>query len=251
MAERLFYCYLKYQKGHNINIWKKLIKLPWHIPICTVMLFAAITATFVLWFFPTFKNAQYICGALTVIICIIMYIITERFQINTSNISMSKYQTHCTELRKWLNENNIKTDYEINLLHKRLIEHINEKKAERKEQNDRVDKWTQTLAIPVLLAIITTMIDKGISIQDSIFFSLGLVFIFAICCCIVWFMKIMIQFPDKQKLEQMNFFADDLQVLLDLNSNNKKCYSKPKTKMENNKKYNSHDNFNNKIGERQ
>lgn len=251
MVSRLLYCYLNFQKEQNTSISKKLVKLPRHIFICAIMLFAAIIATLVLTFFPDLRLFEYICCTLAVILCIIMYIITERFQINTSNTSIGKYQTYCTELRKWLNENNIKSNDEINLLHKRLIEHINEKKEERKEQNDRVDKWTQTLAIPVLLAIITTMIDKGISIQDSIFFSLGLVFIFAICCCIVWFMKIMIQFPDKRKIEQMKFFADDLQVLLDLNSNNKKCYSKPKTKMQNNKKYNSHDNFNNKIGERQ
>lgn len=218
MAERMLYYYLDYQKDHNTNIWKKLIKLPWHILICTIMLFVAIAANFVLWFFPTLKIVQYTCGALTFIICIIMYVITERFQISTSKISMSKYQTHCTELRKWLNENNIKTDDEINLLRKRLIEHIDEKKAERKEQNDRVDKWTQTLAIPVLLAIITAVIDKEISIQDSIFFTLGLVLIFTTCCCIAWFMKIMIQFPDKRKIEQMKYFAEDLQCLLDLHS---------------------------------
>ena len=196
MTEKLFYCYLNYQKSHNTNIWKKLIKLPWYI-----------------------------------IICIIMYIITERFQINTSDSFMSKYQTHCSELSEWLEENNITTDYKIHLLHKRLIEYINEKKAERKEQNDRVDKWTQTLAIPILLAVITAVMNKNLSIQDSILFSLSLVIIFTISCCLVWVMRIIIQFPDKRKIEQMKFFADDLQGLLDLHNVEKNIVVKKQHKI--------------------
>ena len=231
MTEKLFYCYLNYQKSHNTNIWKKLIKLPWYIIICTIMLFATATATFVLSFFPTLIMGEYICCILTVIICIIMYIITERFQINTSDSFMSKYQTHCSELSEWLEENNITTDYKIHLLHKRLIEYINEKKAERKEQNDRVDKWTQTLAIPILLAVITAVMNKNLSIQDSILFSLSLVIIFTISCCLVWVMRIIIQFPDKRKIEQMKFFADDLQGLLDLHNVEKNIVVKKQHKI--------------------
>lgn len=199
---------------------EKLIKLPWYILICAIMLFATATATFVLSFFSTLIIAEYICCILAVVICFIMYIMTERFQINTSDSFMSKYQSHCSELSEWLEENNITTDYKIHLLHKRIIEHINEKKAELKEQNDRVDKWTKTLAIPILLAVITAVMNKENSIRDSILFSLSLVIIFTISCCIVWGMRIIIQFPDKRKIEQMKFFADDLQDLLDLHNHN-------------------------------
>lgn len=250
MVSRLLYCYLNFQKEQNTSISKKLVKLPRHIFICAIMLFAAIIATLVLTFFPDLRLFEYICCTLAVILCIIMYIITERFQINTSNTSIDKYQTYCTELRKWLNENNIKSNDEINLLYERLTERINEKQAECKEQNDRVDKWTQTLAIPVLLAIITAVLDKGNNIQNSILLTLDLTIFFSICCCIVWFVKIIVQFPDKRKIEQMRFFADDLQGLIDQNTNNKKVYNKPKTRTQNNKKYNSHNRSNNKAGEK-
>ena len=218
MIEKLYYCYLDYQKEQNKNIWKNIIKLPRYMLICIIIFFAITIADCVLVFIPKLQILLYIFSLVTLVAIVVIYLITERFHIVNGKSSLDKYRIYCEKLNRWLQQNNITTDEKIHLVHTRLMEYINEKKSERIEQNKRVDKWTQALAIPVLITIIAAVMDNYDDWGAIITFIFTLLSIFILINGFICLLRTITWFPDKRKIEQMKYFAEDLQGLLDLHN---------------------------------
>lgn len=218
MIERLYYCYLDYQKDQNKIIWKNITKLPRYILIYTIVFLAIIITDCVLIFLPSLRILLYIFSLVIIIAIVIMYFITEHFHIANGNSGMDKYREYCEKLNNWLQQKNITTDEKIHLVHTRLIEYITEKKSERIEQNNRVDKWTQALAIPVVITIIAAVMNKFDDFGVIMTYIFTLLSMFIVINGFICLMRTITWLPDKRKIEQMKYFAEDLQGILDLHS---------------------------------
>ncbi len=211
MDKRLFYCYMKYQKERNDTIWKRLKKIPWLVKtVFVVMLVCSIT-----FFIPLFQKYMLWIAVIEVILSLILWFLVENFQIKTSDEKLEEYYNYCRELEIWLNSQGLVSVKAIKLLRKRLNNRIDEMRKQRKDNNARFDKWIQTLVIPITLAVFSTIIKGQDSIEmfSTIFLMLSVfAFIYGFvsgCRSYAWF-------PKKRVLEQMGFFASDLQGILDL-----------------------------------
>lgn len=227
MDEILFYNYLNYQKEQNLPLSKKLLKTPTIMKIFIIISILAVATYTVFYFSPELKTystiVSFIASVVEALICIALYVYIERYQIKNSSCALEKRLNYCKKLSLWLSDNMSLTDDAIELLYKRLIEQINAQNADHKEQNNRVDKWIQVLVIPVILSIISSLISKQTDFSDMMTVTISLMFIILMIYFFIWIVRCILWFPTKRKNEQMKFFANDLQDIMDLKILNNTC----------------------------
>lgn len=160
MDEILLNCYLKYKKEQSISLWKKIMKNSTLLSAVIIMVLLVGSAGFavVISMIESIRIWMWIAVAVEMILCVILYILTEKYEIESSSENMENHISDCYKLAEWLGYYQISSDEAIRLLHKRLTDQIDEIKAECKVKRERRDKWLQTLMLPVMLSIISVAI---------------------------------------------------------------------------------------------
>ena len=106
---------------------------------------------------------------------------------------------------------------DVKIVFDRITIKIDKMKAERESSNARLDKWLQILIIPVVIAIITAIVAKQISIEKMISYSISIIVLFAIIYGTILIFREISYLPKKRRIAQMECFANDLQAILDIN----------------------------------
>lgn len=227
MDEILLNCYLKYKKEQDELLWKKIIKNGTFRLVAIIMAFIIICAVgaVVISLIESIRIWSWIPLALEVICCVILYILTEQYEIKNSSDNMEKYISNCHKLEAWLQKNQISSDEAIQLLHKRLTDQIDEIKAECKIKRERREKWLQTLMLPVMLSIISVAIANRTNTSEIITVVASITFGFYLIYGVYSINPIFTELLKKRRLERIKYFARDLQDILDLH-----YYEKCKTK---------------------
>lgn len=219
MTETMFNRYLLYQKEKNATIWRKLLKLPWRIWIVLLLTVAAILISIIMLFLPCAQPFLWISSIVEIILIVLFYLVTERFQITSSKETLERLQNYYKELAGWLGENGYGTNEAIRILYNRVAEYVGKEEGKRKEREATVEKWLQTLAVPVILSVISTVISGQSNLEIMINVVMIIMAVFITCCSIGWVIKGILEFPQKRRLEQMKWFMEDLQDILDIEEN--------------------------------
>lgn len=214
MDEYIFYCYMKYQKDNNPDIIKRLKVLPKHILIMMIVAVVAFVVSLVALFVGN-EMISSLCIFIMAIFSFLLYWRVDNYQIKKSEKVIDRYKTICSELEEWLKTLGIETNEDIQLLYNRLTERISKQKETREKSNNRVDKWIQVLAIPLLLCIISEIIKSDVDISIAITNVFVAILIGALVFLGVYVCQIIKWFPIKRKIVQMQYFADDLRAILD------------------------------------
>jgi uncharacterized membrane protein YraQ (UPF0718 family) len=222
METYLFYAYLKYAKENKQSFWPKLLSRP-----ISVIIFFSLTLL------------SCVCGAIfallgwsiaaligmvgEIVFGIIFYNCSEKYQIDFCVEEYDKYVEYCANLHKWLKKFNKPSADDIQELYDKIQAKITRMKTEEENSKARGDRWLQTLIIPAIIAIITTIIAKQENIEEMLAYALVIVILFAVVYGTIAIIKSIGSFPQKRRIEQMECFASDLQGVLDfINSNAKK-----------------------------
>lgn len=222
MDEKVFFCYLDYQKKSRSPIWKRILRLPIGVGVSLVIgvlsiVFAILTVSISAW-----REWQMVASAAEVISCVLLLVFTEKYQIKSSKENLSKYEIYCKDLMNWLNTYGFSEKAKVELLYKRISERIVIQEKEKKESSDRSEKWIQTFIIPIVLAVVSAIIANQkdlITMFASVF---SIVFIFILIYSLYSVFRTAHWFPVKRKTEQMKRFAEDLRAILDFEELNRK-----------------------------
>ncbi len=214
MDERVFICYLNYQKSNNPDISKKLKVLPldiWVLMIAVVIsICGAIGSVCKGW-----DYASYIFLFCEVVLSILFYWRFENYRIKISKISLEKHREYCLNIEDWLKTIKIEKYEHIELVYKRITERIVKNENEHKNSSDRLDKWVQVLAVPVLLCFITEIIKSDADLVVAVANLFVVIFISIIGFSSVYIFRFLKWFPIKREIAQMQYFAEDLRSILD------------------------------------
>ena len=217
MDQLLFYHYLNYQKEHNPSLAKRLSLLP---RVACVLFFVTIACAIVgmVWLFRGATAKALIAVGIELASSEIFYHYMELYKIKTSKQRLIQRIDHWYDLRNWLKENSIQGYAAIETIRERITASVNDAKAERKEAGQRFDKWMQTLAIPVVLAIITSVVNQTNAFEVKLVNIFTIILVFALVCGLIRCWQNIKWFDCSQKAAQMAYFAEDLQGVLDLDN---------------------------------
>lgn len=129
---------------------------------------------------------------------------------------------YCFEIKSWLESVGVNTTPEnLNIIIDRVKSQITYLDSVRNNNRNRIEKWSQVLIIPILLAVFSQIIKEQ---QDlSILFAYTATMLIVIGSFGLVFLNCYnaLDFYKKRKLEQMKSFADDLQGVVDSQFDNK------------------------------
>lgn len=231
MEKRLFNLYLKYIEEHCPSVWARLNKIPRKIK-CHMggMIISYVLALISLYVSKSLNETWALIVAsssiLFLISCVVfglfLFFSTEKYEIDVSDKTIKEYWQYCFGVRNWfLNEFILEKlsekdlDDNITEVRKRVDLYLLEQAQKIESRNSRIDKWVQALAVPFVLAIITSVLDKSEATVNAISEIFAILLVFVALFGVVWTIYSVVRVFKRQKLEQMKRFSEDLQGALD------------------------------------
>lgn len=212
----IFNSYLKYQKENSPSLFRKMKKTPKYLwillglaVICAIsgMIFSFIEN--LSWLFLVFAPAE-------IVFTFMAFVLQERWEIKHSDREMEKFKTSSIEFYNWLSNLSIKSREDIELLLERLNDYRDGQIEKREKQNNKIDKWMQTLIIPLILAIITALISNQADIESVLTFIFFMLAIVAMIYGLIWLVRSVVGILQTQRRNQLDYFITDLQGVLDV-----------------------------------
>lgn len=216
MENYLFYAYLNFAKDNKQTFWPKLLSQPKAIIIIFSLVFVSCLSASV---FALFNCLIGVIISITVELIFggIFCWLSDKHHIDFCFEEYSKYKKYCNDLFLWMKSFDVNSIKDVKIVFDRITIKIDKMKAERESSNARLDKWLQILIIPVVIAIITAIVAKQISIEEMISYSISIIVLFAIIYGTILIFREISYLPQKHRIAQMECFANDLQAILDIN----------------------------------
>lgn len=214
MENYILNCYTKWLKDKQGNILKRISKLTIVAIILIVLLF--FTLGFAVFFLFTNNECVLYVAAFEVVLGVVSYIYTDKYEIKHSFNDFEKYKTHCTELKKMLiNKTQINESF-IPVIIARLQMKIDVLELKSKTNYEHVHKLMQLLVLPVILVML-----EGIIGEQSVEFAMGYGFTMISMLLIVYgilfgVISLYNGAVIKRQQEKYQQLVEDLQSILDL-----------------------------------
>ena len=223
MEEVTFKAYLKYIEGEKLPVWrltKKLNRYKYVLGLITILGVLSSMFLFALAFSEKYSFLFYKYKSVSLMPMLatsaIMFLFSRHRLIKNRITDLNEYYNYCAEFTNLLNRYDCATIQAVELLRERLLEHISEIETPHKELYNRIEKWVQVFVVPVILFVITKIVDISKNFSElEIFLFFALFFCIAICSITLFYLSLA-WFSPKCELEQRKCFADDLQGILDL-----------------------------------
>jgi hypothetical protein len=216
MEQLLFYHYRNFQRKQLSKLGKKWKRIPGTIIVLFVAVFASMVVGIGSLFLATNRWISVNAVVCEMVFALVFHWSIENYSITNSQKQMDRYWEYCTKLKNVLSEANVHTKEDIVEMMGRLEKKIQEIKADRQAGNAVLMKLGEIIAIPVILAIITTSIEKMTKTEEMIEFVTNLLLAAGILFATIFAAYELFRFPIKHKMEQMIEFYEDLQGVLDL-----------------------------------
>lgn len=216
MEQLCLYIYLKFQREFSPKFWEAIKRIPWRIQLlvwgsiggCITGIYAWCSGQ-EYWVTIVALSFEAICSAA-------VYYSVEKYQIKNSEDIMDHYWEYCTGLQEALRQVHLCSREDIEELKARLEKHIHLMTDQERASKAHLEKWLEVLAVPVVLSIMTTIIENHENFTEMI---AGMVVLFLAIIVLgapLVIISSLMKFPQKRKMEQMIEFCGDLQGVLDL-----------------------------------
>lgn len=219
MENHILYCYKEWLKERDGNLFKQIFK----IPVMARVLFALLLMVLIVFFVFIIRSIDgnddsiitLILSAVYIMLCIIISIYLERYQVKHSKHSLDNYRKFCDDMVDAVFRENGFTENFIPTLIERFKAMSNEIDEKIKLKHDHFNKFMEMLLIPFSVLILGALFDKSINVEETL--SLGLsgvliiLFIYAVIIFILFLYDIAMKFPQGKYKE----FVTDLQSILD------------------------------------
>lgn len=216
MERKYLYCYLEFQKIENRRYWKRLMNIPWYIIVPLAVSVVLISVSFILVFVPQTKGIASVLEIISLILSFVSYYLSDRYIVSNSASTFDEYVKSRERLNRWFTTVHIESDEDKKLLISRLKDYVSKKESDQKAISEKWDKWLQTIAVPVVLSIITTVITKQNNVSEMLATILVVLLIAGTFYGVIYIIRNVCRLPAKKEINQMQCFIDDLQSTLDM-----------------------------------
>lgn len=231
MERRLFNLYLKYIEQNCPSIRKQFKKMPRNIKCYIAGM--GISYVFAIIFLCISKSLNELWYSITSVGSILLFIScaifgilldlsTGKYEIEVSDKTIKEYWSYCFGVRTWFLNEFISEELSEEDLNDNIIEvknridmYLLEQSQKIEKRNSRIDTWVQALAIPFVLAIITSVLDKSNDTVNAISEIFSILLAFIALFGIIWAIYSVGRAFKRQKFEQMKRFSEDLQGAMD------------------------------------
>lgn len=218
MESQLLYCYLNYKKNNKTAIVR--YSLFERISVIGMLLTIFVLVLQTIWYLKANKTGirYYLLLLLISILGVTISTFVDHTQIEHASHNMKQYRQNCMALQEWLKTEGFQNTATLSQLHTRLQRRLEILLCESKESKDRLDKWMQTLCIPVILAIIKTYTERTPNLTDATTFVGALLLLFVVVSIFAEFVRQLNRMYQLRDIKQLQHFIDELQTILDIDA---------------------------------
>lgn len=220
MENNLLYCYKNWLNKKEGSLVNRILKIPIAALILLVLLLAVLVALLV--FSGSLMNGKkqniIVTGVLIcayVILCFIVSIYTEKYQIKNSKSDLESYREYCIEMKgEVILGNKISLNLIPDLI-KRLNAMSDRIEEKIKQKNGYFNRFMEMLLIPIAALILGALLDKEIDKTEVLKFGLSGFFIILFIYGFILFVSFL--FDTVMRVPQNDYrrFATDLQSIID------------------------------------
>ena len=145
-----------------------------------------------------------------------LYYVQEKREIKYSRERYNDFLKTTYDLFAWLSTFDIKTKEDIELIKNRLIDDLNKRDELKRQRSEKIDKWMQTLIVPLILAIVTSFVSNKTDIEVLMGYVLAFLAFVGIVYAGVWVIRSVHGFWDNRKRDKIEYLIDDLQSIIDV-----------------------------------
>ncbi len=212
----LYRSYLKYLKENKIPVSEALKRIPkLMIVLLVALILSAISAVVVL-YIEQIRQYFFVPLGVEAIVSLIVFSYAQHYEIKNSDKDIKAHKKYCEALYIWLEKSLISVESKDIVELKSRMDSRLEKYAETQQRTtDIIMRFIQTLIIPVILTVLTVILNNQIDI--NVILAYGFVAIMLLCFFIVTLFGFVsfINLIRKNEYEKMNSFSKDLQSILD------------------------------------
>lgn len=212
----LYRSYLKYLKNNRMPMSKAFKKMPKTMVALLIILLLSAISVIVVICIEKIRIYFYAAIAIEVIIAFAVFLYGQHYEIKNSDQDIKKYKTYCTNLFLWLTNTSVSVEKkDIIELKNRMVNRLEKHEQKQQRTYDVAIRFIQVLIIPVVLTVLTVVLNKQIDI--SLIFAYGFIAIMILSFLAVTSFGFISFFNliRKNESEKMKSFVNDLQGILD------------------------------------
>ena len=212
----LYRSYLKYLKDNRIPVSKALKRIPKLMIVLLVALILSAISAVVFLYIEQIRQYFFVPLGVEAIVSLIVFSYAQHYEIKNSDKDIKEHKKYCEALYIWLKKSLISVEPKDIVELKSRMDSRLEKYAETQQRTtDIIMRFIQTLIIPVILTVLTVILNNQIDI--GVILAYGIVAIMLLCFFIVTIFGFVsfINLIRKNEYEKMNSFSKDLQSILD------------------------------------
>lgn len=212
----LFDTYRKLQEEKHSGVLKKIWSIPKKIIALFGMLFATMIGTIVILCDTNLHNYGLITICLEAIICVILYLYIEHYQISRTNIRLESYCRNCSELQELMVHEGVSNRAEsFEGIKDRIEKRIEKAEAKREQTQEMIWHVIEIILFPLLIATFSSWIANMVELPQLLSALIVIILYIGIIGACIWVLYCIFSFNEKNQIEQMRNFSEDLQCIID------------------------------------
>ena len=212
----LYRSYLKYLKDNRVPMSKAFKKMPKTMVALLIILLLSAISVIVVICIEKIRIYFYAAIAIEVIIAFAVFLYGQHYEIKNSDQDIKKHKTYCTNLFLWLTNTSVSVERkDVIELKNRMVNRLEKHEQKQQRTYDVAIRFIQVLIIPIVLTVLTVVLNKQIDI--SLIFAYGFIAIMILSFLAVTSFGFISFFNliRKNESEKMKSFVNDLQGILD------------------------------------
>ena len=216
METYLYYSYLKFRQDRKKSIRLVIKSIPWWIWLPLLMgIFGTVT------FCVTYQNEHgELWRKLMMLVSLACFyfvgIGVETIQIRDSRERLENFWVYIHKVREFLEGSGIRTSEDIAQIKIRIDQKLETLRSNQQVLRERDEKWVQTLAIPVVLTMISPVVNNSGDLTTMVSNCVSILIVFSLLIIVVSVGAITMRSFPRREIENLECFSEDLQGVLDL-----------------------------------
>lgn len=212
----LYRSYLKYLKDNRVPMSKAFKKMPKTMVLLLIILLLSVISVILVICIEKIRMYFYAAIAIEITIAFAVFLYGQHYEIENSGQDIKEYETYCNNLFVWLKNTSVSVERkDIIELKSRMINRLEKYEQKQQKTYDVAIRFIQVLIIPIVLTILTVVLNKQIDI--SLIFAYGFIAIMVLSFLAITLFGFIsfVNLIRKNESEKMKSFANDLQGILD------------------------------------
>lgn len=216
METYLYYSYLKFRHDNQKPVCVIMKCIPWWVWVLLASSLAGLGIGVALSQTDAPKMWYKIAMILSICSLGLLNVGIEYIQIADGDKRYKNYWTRIKGVQDFLLQKGISSQEDVTEIKSRAEQRLAQRKLELKALRESDEKCLQTLAIPVLLLILTTMVEKSGELNDMISSAITIFLFSGVLSLLVFLVVTTMRYMRTWEISNLSLYVDDLQGVLDL-----------------------------------